>query len=610
MEKILSDIIAARKQKLDALGVTFGAAVPNARIRAMHPFPSSRGAIMELKRKSPSAGAINESLDIVAQAKEYAKLGAVGVSILTEEDYFLGSLNDLITVAKIQGDLDKTPLLRKDFLLSEKEVDVSYYCGADAVLLIARILNENTLFKCVARCKELGVTAFIEVHEASDFEKLHAVLKEFGKSNIAAGVNCRDLTTFTVDALYGAAFSVCGLGVPAIYESGVKSAEDAAFARALGYDAILVGEAVVRDVALGGELTKIMQRDGAALKVSDKQNGENTLPRMASALAKNAFVAPFNQNIEQLSGVGRFWSKYATRLYQKNLSGYHPMLKICGVTRLEDALAAANCGADLIGFIMAAGFKRTVTADFIKKARGALYNSSNQKNIEMNDKDTFSYPLVSDACNSNGERDASKLPPLLIAVITDPASKEANDAIALVKEGIIDAIQYHGCAIADMRDATYRDVARYSAVLLSDDRFQSIDDRRKAADDRDHLLNSKYTTTNNKDTADKPFTDEHKGESLTGDSQVLFEKGFPRTLIDSGVGSGKRLSDDKIRTIYKKGKGYNHLWLAGGVNCDNTREIIEKYKPELLDVSSGVESAAGVKDATKIERLCKIINGV
>lgn len=547
IEEILNDIIESRKKRIAENGVTLGFDIPKKRTRALHKFPASSGVIMEIKRKSPSAGSINENLDIVKQAKSYADMGAVGVSVLTEQDHFAGSLIDLVTIAK---NIPNIPILRKDFILDPQEVDVAYLCGADAVLLIARILDLQTLFDCVARCKTLGLTAFIEVHETDDLKKLKWVLsqKKDNKDSIVAGVNCRDLTNFTIDPLYPAIINVCNLGVPAVYESGIKTVDDAAFAKLLGYDALLVGESVVRDSSLGGQLTQIMK----------------TIPKKSN-------------------NIGRFWNEYAKRLLQKNLHGYTPMLKICGITILSDVLIAKKYGTDIIGFIMARGYKRSVTSEFVRKARDIL-NNENKDVTPYPDLEINKNTDVNTSNIDNTNKKDTSLTPLMVAVITDPNSTETQDAITLAKEGIIDAIQYHGCNTPPMSDSNYFDVARYVAVTIK---------------------NAQSSSPN-------IFTDSQAGQVGDIQNNTLKTNGFPRVLFDSGAGSGKLIDDSKLHSVYstyKKQKIHESLWLAGGVTPDNAADIIKNYMPELIDVSSGVENDSGTKDDKKIEALCKIING-
>ena len=212
-EDILSEIVRKRRADIEKLGPDFGADVPAERRRGRLEFLGTPGAVFEIKRASPSRGDIVPDLDPVALATVYAEAGAQAVSVLTEGNFFKGSLNDLVAVADLMEERAKAGLpacavLRKDFLLSEEEIDVAWRCGADAVLLIARILDAERLVGMAKRARDLGMQAFVEVREAGDLEKMNAAGNALGpdaKKTLVAGVNSRDLATFRIDPLVPAA---------------------------------------------------------------------------------------------------------------------------------------------------------------------------------------------------------------------------------------------------------------------------------------------------------------------------------------------------------------------------------------------------------------------
>jgi len=193
--------------------------------------------IAEIKRRSPSAGAIDADLNPVALASAYQAGGADAISILTEPNFFGGSLDDLRAV-RAAVDI---PVLRKDFTRNGAQVWEARAAGADAVLLIVATLGQRTLESLLATTTDVGVDAIVEVHTAGDLERATAA----GAKMI--GVNNRDLATFVTN-LEVAEDLASGLpsGVVSIGESGVSTVEGAARMRAAGYDAILVGEALVR----------------------------------------------------------------------------------------------------------------------------------------------------------------------------------------------------------------------------------------------------------------------------------------------------------------------------------------------------------------------------
>jgi indole-3-glycerol phosphate synthase len=194
------------------------------------------GVIAEVKRRSPSKGALATIDDPAHLASEYAAGGARMISVLTEERRFGGSLADLDAVrAAVQ-----IPVLRKDFVVSPYQVHESRAHGADVVLLIVAALEQNTLVGLLERVESLGMTAIVEVH--TEDEASRAV--DAGASVI--GVNARDLRTLEVDR---STFERIAPGLPSgilkIAESGVRSPLDLIEYAAAGADAVLVGEGLV-----------------------------------------------------------------------------------------------------------------------------------------------------------------------------------------------------------------------------------------------------------------------------------------------------------------------------------------------------------------------------
>src|SRR5437773_7397144 len=147
------------------------------------------GVIAEVKRRSPSAGAIREDLDPVAHARAYIRGGAVAISVLTDEAHFGGSLDDLARVAAAVP----VPVLRKDFILDELQIMEARAAGASAVLLIARILEPDRMKALARAAQQWGLATLIEVHDAGELEPALAARPG------VLGINARDLSTFVVD---------------------------------------------------------------------------------------------------------------------------------------------------------------------------------------------------------------------------------------------------------------------------------------------------------------------------------------------------------------------------------------------------------------------------
>ncbi|MDJ0924956.1 MAG: indole-3-glycerol phosphate synthase TrpC [Acidimicrobiia bacterium] len=192
--------------------------------------------IAEIKRRSPSAGDLAMHLDPVAQAAAYEAGGAAAISVLTEPDYFAGSLDDL----RIVREAASLPVLRKDFIIDPRQVSESRSAGADALLLIVAALEPALLEHLLAECERVEMAALVEVHNETEAR----LAVDVGARII--GVNNRDLVTFRTDL--EVAERLAGL-LPSdgvlVAESGVSTPAGAGRMAAAGYDAILVGEALV-----------------------------------------------------------------------------------------------------------------------------------------------------------------------------------------------------------------------------------------------------------------------------------------------------------------------------------------------------------------------------
>ena len=486
-EDILAKIVRMRREDIERLGLNFGIEIPEKREVGHTEFLGNAGAILEVKRASPSKGDIAPDLDPVGLATTYAEAHAQAVSVLTETNFFKGTLRDLIAVANLMESRRKQGLhacavLRKDFLLFEDEIDIAYRCGADAVLLIARILDDEQLVRMAKRAASFDMQAFVEVRETDDLRKLKVVTEALGESaakTIVAGVNSRDLATFHTDPLVPASVR-SKLPAKAVFESGILCPADATYARNLGFTGILVGEAVAKNPPLAKEVVHAFE--------SGSENAR-----------------------------GKFWKKFAERKAAKKAG---PLVKICGITRDEDGKLAAELGADMLGFVFSTT-KRLTTEEFVRS--------------------------FAEKIGSNH--------PILVGVITDPESVEGKTAIKLAKEGVLDAVQLHG---VEPKNA---DFAYYCAARVGE-------------------------------------------ESDFDKVTALRKNGEPRILLDAKVegipgGTGKTIPENLLR----EKAGELPLWLAGGITPENVGAIVEKFRPELVDVSSGVEDAPGIKNSEKLKAL-------
>lgn len=199
--------------------------------------PSEVALLAEIKRRSPSAGPIRPDATPAEVATAYRAGGAAALSVLTDRDYFDGSLAALKS-ARAAVEL---PLLRKDFTIDPLQVFEARAAGADAILLIARILDDGQLTELLGLAADLGLDSLVEVHDAGELQRALAV------GATLVGVNNRDLRTFRTELDLSLRLAA---GVPPavtlVAESGIRTRDDVQRLGAAGVDAILVGESLMR----------------------------------------------------------------------------------------------------------------------------------------------------------------------------------------------------------------------------------------------------------------------------------------------------------------------------------------------------------------------------
>ncbi len=191
--------------------------------------------IAECKRRSPVRGLLDGSYDVAARAHAYVEAGATAVSVLTNAD-FGGELDDLDRARAAAG----APVLRKDFVVDAVQLLEARAHGADAVLLIARILQPGLLAQMTSHCRDLGIQTLVEVNHESELEAALAAMPDM------IGVNQRNLETFAVDpGLFARVAPQLPSGMPMVAESGFSTRDEVLAAAAAGADAVLVGEALM-----------------------------------------------------------------------------------------------------------------------------------------------------------------------------------------------------------------------------------------------------------------------------------------------------------------------------------------------------------------------------
>lgn len=206
--------------------------------------------IAEIKKASPSKGVLRARMDVAAVAREYEQAGAAALSVLTEEQYFQGSLNNL----RVASAATTLPCLRKDFMVDEFQVLEARANRADAILLIAAALTDAELRLLYHRAREFALDVLCEVHDQSELDR--AI--DCGCDMI--GVNNRDLRTFHVDLATAERLSKrIPAGVLKVAESGIHTGDDVARLRAAGFGVFLVGESLITKESPGDALRDLLQ---------------------------------------------------------------------------------------------------------------------------------------------------------------------------------------------------------------------------------------------------------------------------------------------------------------------------------------------------------------
>ncbi len=253
---MLEKIVSAKKKRLEAINRERWEIQLRSMLPRSHPVISFIDAITgndkpaliaEFKRRSPSAGMINDSVDPVEQALLYEKGGASAVSVLTEEDYFGGCLDD---IRKIKSAV-RLPVLRKDFIIDPLQILEARASGADAILLIVGILDYKTLKTLLEKADRYDLDCLCEVRSEDEIETALSC----GARII--GINNRDLGTFEIDLdVTKRLRPMIPENITVVSESGIHTPEDVAFIRQCGVDAILVG-------------TELMRADDVSLKITE-----------------------------------------------------------------------------------------------------------------------------------------------------------------------------------------------------------------------------------------------------------------------------------------------------------------------------------------------------
>ncbi|MFA5345129.1 MAG: indole-3-glycerol phosphate synthase TrpC [Candidatus Omnitrophota bacterium] len=256
---ILKEIIAKKKERLILAKQQFPEEELRAKVQGIAPVrkfieainkPRQISLIAEIKKASPSEGVIRQDFSYMDIARAYQDAGAQAVSVLTEEDYFQGSLAYINEIKNIV----ELPVLRKDFIIDPYQIYESRFYGADAILLIAGLLTQNEITEFAALASELSMDVLVEVHDEKELKK---VLKLKGIPLI--GINNRNLHTLEVDLkTTERLYTLIPRDRTVVVESGLRTYQDILFLKILGVNAVLVGTVFMRAENIAGKVEELM----------------------------------------------------------------------------------------------------------------------------------------------------------------------------------------------------------------------------------------------------------------------------------------------------------------------------------------------------------------
>jgi anthranilate synthase/indole-3-glycerol phosphate synthase/phosphoribosylanthranilate isomerase len=494
----------------------------------------------EFKRASPSKGDIAPHLEAGQQAKIYASAGANIVSVLTEPYWFKGSLKDL-TEARLETNKNGRPaILRKDFVSDKYMIVEAAASGADTILLIVATLPQFLLKQLIDYSRSLGMEPLVEVH--ADVE-LNVALEAGAK---VIGVNNRNLHTFQLDLTTTqhvarqledkglqyhhdsktSDYTVCAL-------SGMSTALDVDRYRSCGVAMCLIGESLMRAV------------DPSAAIASLCLHPDDFTTQNASGAA---------------AGGGGAYTR-GTKL-----------IKICGITNAEDALAACRAGANLIGVIFVPRSKRCVSPEQAREVVQAVRNFG-----ERSGPSVLSIPNTGDkalprlVAAARALEEAAQKSPMVVGVFQNQSSEFIQEMVATCG---LDVVQLHG--VEGMAAAN---VANCGAPAIRVVDIETDPTTGKAATNAAEALLVAVTTDPIAILLDTSI----KGNKDGGGTGVTFDWSIAQQVQNGGL----------------------PVIIAGGLTVDNVKDAVGTIRPWGVDVSSGVEASPGKKDLEKVQCFVK-----
>ncbi|EMD33062.1 hypothetical protein CERSUDRAFT_160596 [Gelatoporia subvermispora B] len=561
---ILEKIYARRMQDVDAAKATPGTTPDDLRrLLEMQLAPplisfhdrlrnSARtpALMAEIKRASPSKGAIALNANAAQQALDYALAGASVISVLTEPMWFRGSLLDMRLARQAVDALPHRPaILRKDFIFDEYQIMEARLHGADTILLIVAMLDTERLHALYACAKSFGMEPLVEVNNAQEM----ATALELGAHVI--GVNNRNLHSFEVDM--GTTSRLVDMvkerDVVLCALSGITGPKDVRTYQQQGVRAVLVGEALMR--------------------ASDTR----------------AFVR------ELLD-----WPEETRDKLDANAP---PLVKICGIRTIEEAQAAVDAGADMLGLMFARSKRRISLAQASAIAAHVRSIRLSQHLPEDFDSDITStqesepnapwFATHARRLRATLSGPASHTRPLLVGVFQDQPLSHILRAVA---EAQLDAVQLHGSEPAEW--ARHVPVPTIRVFHVSPDKpQQGLAGLTRPGGSEFVLLD-----------AVRPG----EASGVSGGTGLKLDWDLAQSVVERGEVGAEGAEDAEVADETKsKRTGWMPIILAGGLTPENVREAIEKVRPWAVDVSGGVEREGGQgKDLSKIHAFVQAAKGL
>ncbi|KAJ3085643.1 bifunctional tryptophan synthase trp1 [Quaeritorhiza haematococci] len=541
--------------------------------------------LAEVKRASPSKGDIDKYAHAPTQALQYAAGGAAVISVLTEPKWFKGSLNDMRLVREALDQFPGRPaVLRKDFIVDPYQIYEARLNGADTILLIVAILTDERLVHFMELSRSLGMEPLVEVANRDEMKRA------ITHGARVIGVNNRDLHTFNVDM--GRTSALAGLvpqgsGVILLALSGITGREDVVKYMSGGAKGVLVGEALMRAKDKKVFIRMLLGKDGTS-------GSSPTKAGVAGSKKKEEEAEKQKQEQKAKEGVRR------------------TLVKICGVTSPEDALAAARAGADLIGLIFAPS-PRQVTVqrakEIITAVKSELFLGSAADAMAHTVSLPFPGPEGSATSPSDWyssthttiENDLLLLQashrPLFVGVFSNAKINTINETIASAG---LDLVQFHGDESPRLARLVRTPVIKAFHVHVGEE-GTGLEVRKRVEEAAGSVAVVLLDTA-------------VRGKTQQGGTGAVFDWGIAavvqgrRGKKDEKAKGGDAMDvDDDGQGGGVDGDGDIPIILAGGLTPENVAEAVRTVKPWCVDVSSGVEAKKGVKDHEKVKKFVEAV---